>query len=142
MHPVRKQRLLVVMFIMFFAAIAIGLLVYALRENMNLFFPPKDIVAGKAPVGQQIRVGGYVVKGSVQRSTEDLAVTFKLTDGAAEVSVKYVGILPDLFAEGEAAIAKGKLLSTKEFVAIEVLAKHDENYTPPEVSDTAQKPDY
>jgi len=142
MHPVRKQRLIIVLFGMCCAAVAIGLLVYALRENMNLFFSPKQIVAGEAPLNQQIRVGGYVVPGSVQRSEEGLDVTFRLTDGEKEMAVQYTGILPDLFSEGEAAIAKGKLSAEGLFMAIEVLAKHDENYTPPEVSDTATKPDF
>ncbi len=140
MHPARKQRLQIVLFVMVFAAVAIGLLVFALRENLNLFFPPADIVAGKAPADQQIRVGGYVVKNSVHRSSEDLTVTFRLTDGQAEVAVRYKGILPDLFTEGEAAIAKGRLNDDRILEAVEVLAKHDENYTPPEVSDTAIKP--
>ena len=142
MHPVRKKRLLVVLFVMIFAALGIGLLVYALRQNMNLFFAPAKIASGEAPLDQQIRVGGYVVKGSVQRdaaTTENkgLEVHFKLTDGIAEVTVTYVGILPDLFSEGQAAVAKGKLVSRNELIATEVLAKHDENYTPPEVKDTA-----
>lgn len=142
MHPVRKQRLQLVIFFMFFAAIAIGLLVFALRENLNLFFPPADIVAGKAPLNQQIRVGGYVVEDSVKRESDDLTVSFLLTDGKAEVLVRYKGILPDLFSEGEAAIAKGMLVEGYVLDAVEVLAKHDENYTPPEVSDTATKPTY
>lgn len=142
MHPIRKQRLLVVIMVMCCAALAIGLMVYALRENMNLFFSPKDVLAGKAPLHQQIRVGGYVVKDSLQRSGTGLDLQFRLTDGEAKMTVHYSGILPDLFTEGEAAIAKGKLTSATVFMATEVLAKHDENYTPPEVSDTAKKPEY
>lgn len=140
MHPVRKKRLMIVLFVMGLSAIGIGLMVFALRENLNLFFPPAEIAAGRAPVGETIRVGGYVVRGSVQREGEGLTVLFRLTDGQAEITVRYEGILPDLFSEGEAAVAKGKLNLKGEFEAIEVLAKHDENYTPPEVSDTARKP--
>lgn len=140
MHPLRKKRLLIVLFVMVFSAIGIGMLVFAMRENLNLFFPPTEIISGKAPRNQVIRVGGYVVNGSVQRIGDGLQVRFKLTDGPAEITVLYTGILPDLFSEGEAAVAKGKLNDSNELEAIEVLAKHDENYTPPEVSDTAVKP--
>ena len=140
MHPLRKKRLYIILFVMTFSAVGIGLLVFALRENMNLFFPPADVVAGKAPQGRTIRVGGYVVKGSVQRQGEGLEMRFRLTDGKAELTVLYTGILPDLFSEGEAAVAKGILNSEQQLVASEVLAKHDENYTPPEVSQTAVKP--
>jgi cytochrome c-type biogenesis protein CcmE len=140
MHPVRKKRLLIVLFVMGFTALGIALLVFAMRDNLNLFFAPASVAAGKAPLGKSIRIGGYVVKGSVQRESNGLTVHFRLTDGAAEVAVVYTGILPDLFAEGEAAVAKGKLSSRTDFVASEVLAKHDENYTPPEVQQTAVKP--
>jgi len=140
MHPIRKKRLLIVLFVMVFSAIGISLLVFAMRENINLFYPPAEIASGKAPKQKMIRVGGYVVKDSVQRQGDSLQVRFRLTDGWAEVTVLYVGILPDLFSEGEAAVAKGKLNDSNELEAVEVLAKHDENYTPPEVSDTAVKP--
>jgi len=140
MHPVRKKRLLIILFVMGFSALGIALLVFAMKDNMNLFFAPASIAQGKAPLNKQIRVGGYVVKGSVQRQSDGLTVHFKLTDGAAEINVSYTGILPDLFSEGEAAVAKGKLTSAMDFLATEVLAKHDENYTPPEVQQTAIKP--
>jgi len=140
MHPVRKKRLLIILFVMGFSALGIALLVFAMRDNMNLFFAPASIAAGKAPLHRQIRVGGYVVKGSVQRQPDGLTVHFKLTDGSAEIAVSYTGILPDLFSEGEAAVAKGELTSQTDFLASEVLAKHDENYTPPEVEQTAVKP--
>lgn len=140
MHPIRKKRLMIVLFVMAFSALGISLLVFALRENINLFFPPAEIAAGKAPPHQTIRVGGYVVKDSVERQGEGLQLRFRLTDGWAETTVLYVGILPDLFSEGEAAVAKGKLNDKNELEAVEVLAKHDENYTPPEVSGTAVKP--
>lgn len=137
MHPIRKKRLLVVLFVMVFAAIGIGLVIYALRQNMNLFYAPAGVVSGEAPLDQQIRVGGYVVKGSIQREPDGLTVRFHLTDGIADIAVRYTGILPDLFTEGQAAVAKGKLSSRQELVATEVLAKHDENYTPPEIKETA-----
>lgn len=140
MHPIRKKRLLIVLFVVVFSSIGIGLVVFALRENLNLFFPPVEIMSGKAPKHKTIRVGGYVVKDSVQRLGDSLQLSFRLTDGRAETTVLYTGILPDLFSEGEAAVAKGKLNDEQQLEATEVLAKHDENYTPPEISETAVKP--
>jgi cytochrome c-type biogenesis protein CcmE len=136
MHPVRKQRLIVVIFIVVAATVAVGLVTYALRQNLNLFFSPAQIAAGEAPEGTRIRVGGMVVAGSVTRATDSLVSTFELTDCPTRLTVSYEGILPDLFAEGEAAVATGRLRPDGIFEASEVLAKHDENYMPPEVADT------
>jgi len=133
MHPVRKQRLIIVLFIVFGAALAIGLIAFALRENINLFYPPADIAAGKAPVGKQIRAGGMVREGSVDRDPNSLKVEFVVTDYSADVAVVFTGILPDLFAEGEGIVATGVLDANGVFQASEVLAKHDETYMPPEV---------
>jgi cytochrome c-type biogenesis protein CcmE len=135
MHPVRKQRLIVVLLIVVFASLTIGLIVFALRENLNLFYPPSKIVSGETPHNVRIRGGGCVKPGSVVRSSTNLDVSFVITDGAADVKVNYSGILPDLFAEGEAAVVNGKINDRGEFDATEVLAKHDENYMPPEVAD-------
>jgi cytochrome c-type biogenesis protein CcmE len=142
MHPVRKQRLYLVLFVVLFSSAAIGLVVYALSGNINLFFPPAEIAAGNAPVGQPIRVGGMVVDGSVQRSDTSLEVRFELTDYEATVPVVYVGILPDLFGEGQGAVASGMLDDDGVLQASEVLAKHDENYMPPEVADALEKSGY
>lgn len=142
MHPVRKQRLLLVLFVVLFSSAAIGLVVYAMRGNINLFFPPAEVVAGNAPVGQSIRVGGMVVDGSVLRSADSLEVAFRLTDYEATVPVVYRGILPDLFGEGQGAVASGKLNADGVLEATEVLAKHDENYMPPEVADALEKSGY
>jgi cytochrome c-type biogenesis protein CcmE len=139
MHPVRKQRLILVLFVALFSSAAIGLVVYAMRGNINLFYPPADVVAGKAPVGRSIRVGGMVVKGSVARAENSLAVTFKLTDFHSTVPVTYTGILPDLFGEGQGAVATGVLHADGVLAATEILAKHDENYMPPEVADALDK---
>ena len=111
---------------------------YALRGNINLFYPPADVVAGMAPLDRSIRVGGMVVEGSIERSDHDLTTRFLVTyyDGVVEVS--YTGILPDLFAEGEGVVASGMLLADGRFAATEVLAKHDENYMPPEVAEALQ----
>jgi cytochrome c-type biogenesis protein CcmE len=135
MHPVRKQRLFLVLFVVLFSSAAVGLVAYALRGNINLFFPPAQVAAGKAPVGQPIRVGGMVVEGSVVRSADSLKVSFDVTDFEAAVTVEYEGILPDLFGEGQGAVASGKLNDVGVLVASEVLAKHDENYMPPEVAE-------
>ncbi len=135
MHPIRKQRLLLIVFIVVFSSIAVLLMTYALRENINLFYPPSKIVSGEVPVNTRIRGGGCVVAGSVVRSQTDLRVDFRITDGTAEVPVTYTGILPDLFAEGEAAVVTGKLNTAGVFEATQVLAKHDENYMPPEVAE-------
>ena len=134
MHPLRKQRLMIVMFVVLFSSAAIGLMVYGLSGNINLFFPPAEIAAGKAQVGQSIRVGGMVVENSIKRSNDNLEITFELTDYQATVTVLYEGILPDLFGEGQGAVAAGRLNEEGVLVATEVLAKHDENYMPPEVA--------
>ena len=139
MHPVRKQRLYLVFFVILFSTVAVGLVSYGLRGNINLFFPPAQVAAGKAPVGQLIRVGGMVVEGSVQRSDANLEVRFEVTDYQATVPVIYVGILPDLFDEGQGAVAAGRLNEEGVLEATEVLAKHDENYMPPEVAHALKK---
>lgn len=138
MHPVRKQRLLVVLAIVVTSSLAVGLITFALRENMNMFFPPADFMNGKAPSGRDIRLGGFVDKGSIQRASNSLDVHFSIGDGQHSIPVIYTGILPDLFAEEQAAIAKGQW-DGKVFTATEVLAKHDENYTPPEISESMKK---
>jgi cytochrome c-type biogenesis protein CcmE len=142
MHPVRKQRLYLVLFVVLFSSAAVGLVVYGLSGNINLFYPPAEIASGKAPVGQSIRVGGMVVENSVQRSSDSLEIRFELTDYEAVVPVVYVGILPDLFDEGQGAVASGELNADGVFVANEVLAKHDENYMPPEVAHALEKSAY
>ena len=138
MHPVRRQRLLLVLFVVLFSSAAIGLMVYALSGNINLFYPPAEVAAGKAPAGQQSRVGGMVVEGSVQRSDNSLEVRFEVTDYQAAVPVVYTGILPDLFDEGQGAVAAGVLNESGVLQASEVLAKHDENYMPPEVAEALE----
>ncbi len=134
MHPLRKQRLGIVVFILLASAAAAEFLGYALRENINLFYPPAEIAAGKAPQGKKIRAGGMVEEGSVQRATDSLKVRFRVTDYSASVEVAYEGILPDLFAEGEGVVVTGRLAEDGVFYADDVLAKHDEKYMPPEVS--------
>ena len=139
MHPVRKQRLYLVLFLVVFSSAAIGLVAYALSGNINLFYPPAEVAAGNAPVGQSLRVGGMVVEGSIKRSDTSLRIEFQLTDYQATVPVVYEGILPDLFGEGQGAVVAGKLDERGVVQATEVLAKHDENYMPPEVADALEK---
>jgi len=139
MHPIRKKRLTIVLFLMAGLAVAVGLTTYALRQNINLFYDPTQIAAGEAPADVRIRAGGMVEEGSVLRDTESLKVAFKVTDFTESVTVEYVGILPDLFAEGQGIVAMGRLNSEGVFMADQVLAKHDENYMPPEVADALAK---
>ncbi|OZG71045.1 cytochrome c biogenesis protein CcmE [Hahella sp. CCB-MM4] len=139
MNPKRKQRLLAVTFIVVGVGAAVGLALFALSQNINLFFNPSQIAAGEAPVDQRIRVGGMVVEGSVNRDPNSLAVTFNLTDYNGVVTVAYTGILPDLFREGQGVVTQGRLDTQGIFQADEVLAKHDENYMPPEIQRAVDK---
>ena len=110
MHPIRKKRLTIVLFLLLGLGIAVGLTTYALRQNINLFYDPTQISAGEAPVDVRIRAGGMVEEGSVRRDPDSLKVEFKVTDFNASVPVQYTGILPDLFAEGQGVVAMGRLL--------------------------------
>lgn len=136
MHPQRKQRLQIIVFMLLAVAIAVGLILYALRENINHFFPPSDIAAGKGKVGQQIRAGGMVREDSVKREHDGLKLSFVVTDYEADLTVVYEGILPDMFAEGQGVVVQGKLNEQRQLIASEVLAKHDENYMPPEIAES------
>ncbi len=138
MTPVRRQRLFLVLLIVCGAGVAVSLTVYALRQNINLFFAPAQVVAGEAPADRVIRVGGLVVPGSVKRDPESLQVRFDLTDNSGVISVTFSGILPDLFREGQGIIARGTLLDGNLIRAEEVLARHDETYMPPEVAAALQ----
>ena len=136
MTPARKKRLFLIGMMVLGIAVGIGLVLKALNENLNLFYPPAEVAAGKAPTNHPFRLGGLVVNGSVERQQGSLLVQFALTDNQDEVIVHYEGILPDLFREGQGIVAKGSLRQDGVFVADEVLAKHDENYMPPEVADS------
>ena len=139
MKPHRRQRLLLIGLMVLGVGIAVTLATRAFNENLMYFFSTSDVVAGKAPEDTLFRIGGMVVEGSIQRPRDDLMVRFELTDYEKIVVVEYTGILPDLFREGQGIVAKGKLTNQGVFVAEEVLAKHDENYMPPEVADTLKK---
>jgi Cytochrome c-type biogenesis protein CcmE len=134
MTPKHKQRLALVLLILVGVGTAAGLALMALSKNINLFFTPSQVVAGEAPLDHTLRLGGLVTAGSVQREGDGLTVRFTLTDTLETVPVVYTGILPDLFREGQGIIAQGRMRSDGVFVAREVLAKHDENYMPPEVA--------
>jgi cytochrome c-type biogenesis protein CcmE len=134
MNPIRRNRLIAVAFLLVGAGVTTALALSALNENINLFYPPDQIVSGAAPVGPRIRAGGMVKAGSVQHATDQLAVTFVVSDLAgSDFEVTYKGILPDLFREGQGVLCTGRLGDDGVFVAEEVLAKHDENYMPPEL---------
>lgn len=111
----------------------------AFKENITLFRSPSDIAAGKVQDGSRFRIGGMVVEDSVQRRSDNLDINFELTDHANTVGVSFNGILPDLFREGQGIVAMGQLNEDGVFVASEVLAKHDENYMPPEVAEALEK---
>ena len=139
MNPVRRKRLTIVLIILLGVGTAVSLTLYALQQNINLFYSPSQIAAGEAPLGRSIRIGGLVVDGSVKRDPGSLQVEFALTDKAEIVKVYYDGILPDLFREGQGIIARGILEPDNRVRAEEVLAKHDENYMPPEVVDSLKQ---
>ena len=136
MNPIRKKRLTLIGLMVLGIAVATGLLLKSFDENLMFFFSPSQVVAGEAPSNHPFRVGGLVTTGSVQRQGDGLTVAFDLTDNEETVTVEYTGILPDLFREGQGIVAMGKLREDGVFVASQVLAKHDENYMPPEVAKT------
>jgi len=143
----RRRRMLMVTAILTGVGVAVFLALTAFQKNLLYFYTPSQVAAGEAPTGYPFRVGGLVVPGSVQRDPNSLTVRFAVTDGSAEVPVAYTGILPDLFREGQGIISVGQIKSDGLFEATEVLAKHDENYMPPEVAASLKQggkinPDY
>jgi cytochrome c-type biogenesis protein CcmE len=138
MTPTRKRRLVAIGLIVAAVGIATALTVFALQQNMTYLFSPSEIDAGRSPADASFRLGGVVLEHSLQRSPDSLKVDFVVTDRFHELPVEYVGILPDLFREGQSIVATGKLQGHR-FVATEVLAKHDETYMPKEVADAIAK---
>jgi cytochrome c-type biogenesis protein CcmE len=132
----RQKRMATVAAILVGVGIATAFALQAFNQNLLYYSSPTQIHAGEAPDARTIRVGGLVENGSVQRAPGSLEVTFTLTDFANTVGVSYTGVLPDLFREGQGIIARGSMRQDGVFVAQEVLAKHDENYMPPEVKDS------
>jgi len=133
----RHKRALIIALALIAIAVAAGLILNALNSNIALFVTPSEVANGKAPAGQAFRIGGLVKAGSLHR--DELVVHFIVTDLVKEIPVSYKGILPDLFKEGKGAVVQGKLQENGEFVASEVLAKHDENYMPPEAKSALDK---
>jgi len=131
----RSRRKVLVISVLFGVALATVLGLTAFQENLLYFYSPVQIKAGEAPANRAFRIGGLVVVDSVQRGKDSLKVNFTLTDNTESIDVEYTGILPDLFREGQGIVAMGSLTTSGLFVAEEVLAKHDENYMPPEVAD-------
>lgn len=149
MQPRRKKRLLIVSSLIIGLSLAVGLVLFALQQNIDLFYTPSEIIEGKKEtdikpvIGQRLRIGGMVVNGSVKRDPENLQVSFDLIDnGGGKVTVFFDGILPDLFREGQGIVAQGVLLNATQIKAFEVLAKHDEEYLPPEVAQALEGMDH
>ncbi|HEY2623756.1 MAG TPA: cytochrome c maturation protein CcmE [Dyella sp.] len=138
MNPTRKRRLTMVLSVIAAAAVAIGLVVFALQQNMNYLFTPSQVQTGQATSYKNFRLGGMVKAGSIQRSNDSLKVTFTVIDASGSMPVEYTGILPDLFRDNQSVIASGHMDNAR-FIATEVLAKHDETYMPKELKDAMAK---
>jgi len=136
----RRKRLLAVVAILAGVGAATALAMLAFQDNLLYFYNPSQVLAGDAPGGRTFRIGGMVTEGSLQRTEGTLQVRFVVTDYQHSIPVRYEGLLPDLFREGQGVIAHGKLTASGEFAADEVLAKHDENYMPPEVAESLHTP--
>jgi cytochrome c-type biogenesis protein CcmE len=133
----RKKRLMIIVGVLVLLGVAAALVLNAFRSNLVFFFTPSQVVAGEAPEGRTFRLGGLVQKGSVKR--DGVNVHFVITDTFRSIPVVYEGILPDLFKEGKGVVAQGQLSATGDFDAKEVLAKHDENYMPPEAAEALER---
>jgi cytochrome c-type biogenesis protein CcmE len=139
MTPARKKRMILIGLMVLGVAVAVGFALRAFNENLMFFYSPSEVVAGQAPANHPFRVGGLVMDGSVKRKPDGLTTQFNLTDNDKIITVEYTGILPDLFREGQGIVAHGRLTDANVFVADEVLAKHDENYMPPEVAESLKQ---
>ena len=139
MHPLRKQRIYAITAVLIGTSVALILVLNALSKNMNLFYSPTEIIEGVVKTDSLIRAGGMVKEGSIIKSINSLKVSFVITDFKNSVIVVYEGILPDLFAENAGVVVQGRLGVDGNFLASEVLAKHDENYMPPEVYKILEK---
>ncbi len=133
----RHQRLAIIGGVLAAVGVATALVLNAFQSNLVFFYSPSQVVAKEAPSGRTFRIGGLVTVGSVKR--ESTEVQFSVTDTAETISVRYTGILPDLFKEGKGVVAQGQMRSDGVFAAREVLAKHDENYMPPEAAEALKR---
>jgi cytochrome c-type biogenesis protein CcmE len=144
-NPRRKKRLSLALVVLIGLGLSISLVMYALRSNIDLFYTPSEILQGKGEnhemptVGQRLRIGGMVMPGSVKRDPKSLQVSFKIYDARGAIAVTYNGILPDLFRDGQGVVAQGVMEPGNVVNAIQVLAKHDEKYVPPEVADAMKE---
>ena len=139
MNPARRKRLILIGLMVAGVAVAVGFALNAFNQNLMFFYSPSEVAQGKAPPDHAFRLGGLVTNGSVKRLPNGLTTRFEVTDNTRTVTIEYTGILPDLFREGQGIVAHGKLNADGVFIADEVLAKHDENYMPPEVADALKK---
>ena len=130
----RHKRLLLILAGLAVLGAVIALVLNAFQSNLVFFFSPTQVAAGEAPKGKPFRIGGMVKEGSIQREADGVTLRFAITDTERDITVAYKGILPDLFKEGKGAVVQGRLGDDGVFVAKEVLAKHDENYMPPEAA--------
>lgn len=135
----RQRRMMLVALIVLGVGTAVAFALTAFQENLLYFYSPSDVSEGKAPTDKTFRLGGMVPEGSFMRRPGSMEATFVVTDYAHSVTVKYSGVLPDLFREGQGVVARGRLGPNGVFLAEEVLAKHDENYMPPDVADALRK---
>lgn len=139
MNYIHKQRLILIILIVGCVAAAAGLALYALQQNINLFFSPTQLANGAAPRNHEIRLGGLVKAGSVKHTPNSLKVRFVVTDNKSDILVEYNDVLPDLFREGQSVVVEGQFFTGNIFVADQVLAKHDEKYMPAAVKNILQK---
>jgi cytochrome c-type biogenesis protein CcmE len=138
MNPTRKRRLTIVISVVVAATVAVGLIVFALQQNVSYLLTPSQVQAGQASTYKSFRLGGMVKAGSIQRASDSLKTSFIVIDADGAMPVEYTGILPDLFRDNQSVIATGSMQAGR-FVAAEVLAKHDENYMPKELKDAMAK---
>lgn len=134
-----KRKLFWIIVILFLLAGATALVLYALKQNINLFYNPSEVSQGLAPIHHNFRLGGLVVKGSLRKDPQSLKVNFSITDNANSIPVEYTGILPDLFREGQSVVVEGQLNTKGTLIATQVLAKHDEKYMPKAVREALEK---
>jgi cytochrome c-type biogenesis protein CcmE len=134
-----KHKLIWIALVFILIAGAVGLVLYALKQNINLFYSPSQVAQGLAPLKRCFRMGGLVAVGSLRKDSQSLKVNFVVTDRAKNIPVEYEGILPDLFKEGQSVVVEGQLNANGHFIASQVLAKHDEKYMPKEVKEILKR---
>lgn len=139
MHAIRKRRLYALLALIILLSLVASLVLYAMRQNISLFYTPTQVIQGQAPENHHIRVGGMVVKGSIHYLNHGRVVEFTVADFDAQIKVQYKGLLPDLFREGQGVVVNGCIKGKNLVIASEVLAKHDAKYMPPEIRGMVKK---